>query len=719
MPSDTSSLAAALAALGEAAAAAGVDPDVARAEGEAIAATVSEAATGAYLDWSAQTGGDRSAEDFFDAASRGRRFRSGPTPSVAALALARHPEALAYATALSEVCTAAATLGTPTPRVMGNASTAAAAQLGAVRPSPRRCRRPATCRRSRARPGQRLTDDEMLRIAAESGRAVTQQLNAVRDALTKMVGGLDDGPTTTATPPELTDRSDQPTEAAPPAEADKPADAEAPNEPDNETGAPPKSLEELLAELDALVGLEAVKGEIHRQVAVLKIEAKREAAGLKVPTITRHLVFVGNPGTGKTTVARLVAGIYRALGLLTKGQLVEVDRSELVAGYLGQTAMKTADVVKSAVGGVLFIDEAYSLAGDQYGTEAVDTLVKEMEDRRDDLVVIVAGYPAPMAFFIAQNPGLASRFRTTIEFADYTDDELVGIFRVLAEAADYDITDEVEARFREMLEGIRRGPTFGNGRYSRNVLEAAIGQHAWRLRDIEEPTVEELRTLAPDDLVYVSVDDTVDEAINGPDRGPAGDRSRRPRCRPRPRHRWLRKDDVLSRNLARRAAGRGGDLMSQATQGAPAPPPTQAVVGTPAPAPAVSAPSGSYAEPGHQPRGRGRPDAGDQGAGHAQPPASRRDRGVPGLRRGAWRSSWPCRGRPTAPPPPTPSSSSASRASRRACCEPTRWRPTPSSSAASSRPSSGRRTTTRSTRPCARSPTPPTPSRPTAPPSTS
>ena len=186
-----------------------------------------------------------------------------------------------------------------------------------------------------------------------------------------------------------------------------------------------------MAELDELVGLEAVKGEIHRQVAVLKIEAKRVSAGLKVPTLTRHLVFVGNPGTGKTTVARLVAGIYRALGLLTKGQLIEVDRSELVAGYLGQTAMKTADVVKSAVGGVLFIDEAYALAGDQYGVEAVDTLVKEMEDRRDDLVVIVAGYPAPMAFFIAQNPGLASRFRTTIEFADYTDDELVGIFRVL------------------------------------------------------------------------------------------------------------------------------------------------------------------------------------------------------------------------------------------------------------------------------------------------
>lgn len=279
------------------------------------------------------------------------------------------------------------------------------------------------------------------------------------------------------------------------APAATPADPE-PAEPEK----PEPTLAELLAELDALTGLSEVKAEIHRQVAVLRVEALRSKAGLRSPTITRHLVFVGNPGTGKTTVARLVGGIYRALGLLTKGQLVEVDRSELVAGYLGQTATKTAEVVASAVGGVLFIDEAYSLSGDQYGRESVDTLVKEMEDRRDDLVLIVAGYPDPMVVFIAQNPGLASRFRTTIEFADYSDDELVAILTSMAAAADYDLADGCVERFRTVLLTTPRGPTFGNGRFARNLLEAAVGRHAWRLRDVDEPTLEQLRTLLPDDL---------------------------------------------------------------------------------------------------------------------------------------------------------------------------------------------------------------------------
>ena len=234
---------------------------------------------------------------------------------------------------------------------------------------------------------------------------------------------------------------------------------------------------------------------------MLRVEGLRTKAGLRSATITRHLVFVGNPGTGKTTVARLVGGIYRALGLLSKGQLVEVDRSELVAGYLGQTAIKTAEVVASAVGGVLFIDEAYSLAGDQYGTEAVDTLVKEMEDQRDDLVLIVAGYPDPMVVFIAQNPGLASRFRTTIEFADYTDDELLAIFDRLAEGADYDVPrgdpDPLPRRCWRPPRADRRSATAGSP------------ATCWRAPSVgtpggcatsTEPTVEQLRELLPEDL---------------------------------------------------------------------------------------------------------------------------------------------------------------------------------------------------------------------------
>ena len=297
-----------------------------------------------------------------------------------------------------------------------------------------------------------------------------------------------------------------------------------------DNSAPAPTLDELLAELDALTGLTEVKAEIHRQVEVLRVQQLRSKAGLRSATITRHLVFVGNPGTGKTTVARLVGGIYRALGLLSKGQLVEVDRSELVAGYLGQTAIKTSEVVATAVGGVLFIDEAYSLAGDQYGTEAVDTLVKEMEDQRDDLVLIVAGYPDPMVTFIGQNPGLSSRFRTTIEFADYADDELVQIFTSLAERADYDVTEGCLRRFQTILAVTPRGPSFGNGRFARNQLEVAIGHHAWRLREVEQPTLEQLRQLEADDLDRGGNDgrDSELEEPAGALEGPAGDAEETP-----------------------------------------------------------------------------------------------------------------------------------------------------------------------------------------------
>ncbi|WP_182526115.1 AAA family ATPase [Nocardioides dongkuii] len=470
----------ALAALDAAATTAGVDRATARAEGEALAATVAEAARGAYVDWSAQTGRPSSAEEFMDAASRGRRHRAAPTPTMGHLQLTRSPHAPAYAQALADVAFAATGLGEANPRTVGNAATAAAAQLGdGSRPAPL----PGAERQSV--PG----------VGDEVAQSLLAQLGTIQR---KLAGTLDLSglrvPGPAGTEPSGTEPgAGQPVQAAP---AEPAAEAEEPAEPEPE----PKSVEELLAELDELVGLADVKAEIHRQAAVLRVEGLRQQAGLKAPTITRHMIFNGNPGTGKTTVARLVAGIYRALGLLSKGQLVEVDRSELVAGYLGQTAMKTAEVVASATGGVLFIDEAYALAGDQYGQEAVDTLVKEMEDKRDDLVVIVAGYPVPMQVFIAQNPGLESRFRTTIDFADYTDDELADIFGVLARSAEYDVDDAVLDALREILAGVERGPTFGNARYVRNVLEAAIGHHAWRLREVEAPTVEQLRTLVAEDL---------------------------------------------------------------------------------------------------------------------------------------------------------------------------------------------------------------------------
>lgn len=264
--------------------------------------------------------------------------------------------------------------------------------------------------------------------------------------------------------------------------------------------APPPTLDVLVAELDALVGLERVKAEVKRQAELLRVAKLRVAKGLKKPEVTRHLVFVGNPGTGKTTVARLIGGIYRALGVLGTGQLVECDRSELVAEYVGQTAPKTAALARQALGGVLFIDEAYALGGDDFGEEAISTLVKEMEDHRDELVVIVAGYTAPMAVFIDSNPGLESRFPLTIEFDDYTDDELVLIFERIAAGADFTPTDRCRSRVRTILTLTPRDASFGNARFVRNLFEGAVGNQAWRLRDVVDPSVDQLRELTDSDL---------------------------------------------------------------------------------------------------------------------------------------------------------------------------------------------------------------------------
>jgi hypothetical protein len=436
----TSDLGSALSVLTEVAATAGLDSRQAWQEGAALAAAVAESAPRAAADWCRLVPSEAPAgtQDFFDSAARGRRWRAAPTRLLGELVATGSGQAEAYARALADVASAACGLGEPTMRVVGNASVAAAAQLAAVA-------HPAV---GHLQPNSGAKGARSPQVSPKvEGQAVEGQAG------------------------------------------------------EGQAGeVPAKGVDELLAELDGLIGLTAVKREVHQQSAVLRVDRLRAEQGLKKPDITRHLVFTGNPGTGKTTVARLVCGIYAALGLLSKGHLVEVDRSELVAGYLGQTATRTSDVVQQAIGGVLFIDEAYSLRGDQYGTEAVDTLVKEMEDHRADLVVIVAGYPEPMAEFVETNPGLASRFRTTIHFTDYTDEELTGIFCGLATAADYEATPATVERFREILAAAPRGPGFGNGRYARNVLESAVGRLAWRLRDVEAPTRDDLRLLLPHDL---------------------------------------------------------------------------------------------------------------------------------------------------------------------------------------------------------------------------
>jgi AAA+ superfamily predicted ATPase len=267
-----------------------------------------------------------------------------------------------------------------------------------------------------------------------------------------------------------------------------------------ERGPDTTAVGEALDDLERLVGLEDAKREINQQVQLIRIAQMRERAGLRNPTVSRHLVFVGNPGTGKTTVARIVGRIYSALGVVSDGHLVEVDASGLVAGYVGQTAIKTKEQITAALGGILFIDEAYGLTRNDFGVEAIDTLVKGMEDHRDDLVLIVAGYPENMRTFIAANPGLESRFPTTITFADYTPDELLRILQRMCEDSDYTLAAGIESQVRELFADLATHQDFGNARTVRNVFEAAVREHAWRLRDVSEVSVEQMRTLTYEDL---------------------------------------------------------------------------------------------------------------------------------------------------------------------------------------------------------------------------
>jgi hypothetical protein len=266
---------------------------------------------------------------------------------------------------------------------------------------------------------------------------------------------------------------------------------------------PPRPLEELLAELDGLVGLAPVKAEVRLVADLIQVQNLRRRRGLPVADSSRHLVFTGNPGTGKTTVARLLAQIYRTLEVVEKGHLVETDRSQLVAGFVGQTAIQVRKVVEGALGGVLLVDEAYALArGDErdFGQEAIDTLVKLIEDHRDDLVVIAAGYPDEMADFVESNPGLRSRFPKTIAFPDYSDDELVAIFGFMAAKAAYTCPPEVQDHVRAWFAAHPRDKGFGNARLARNLFEAAVARQASRVVDVTDPTDEQLMALTVEDV---------------------------------------------------------------------------------------------------------------------------------------------------------------------------------------------------------------------------
>lgn len=269
---------------------------------------------------------------------------------------------------------------------------------------------------------------------------------------------------------------------------------------------PELSLEELLSDLNGLVGLSRVKSKVNDLIAFQKVQKLRRDNGLSASKNTLHLAFTGNPGTGKTTVARIVGRIYKQLGLLSSGHFMEVSRTDLIAGYQGQTALKVKSVIDKAKGGVLFIDEAYSITEnehtDSYGRECLTELTKALEDYRDDLVVIVAGYTEPMNVFFESNPGLKSRFNTFIEFDDYNADELFAIFEKMCLSSEYELTSEAYDKAKQLFKitADNKEEQFANGRFCRNLYESILMNHARRVAIIVAPSLQQLKQIEASDF---------------------------------------------------------------------------------------------------------------------------------------------------------------------------------------------------------------------------
>ena len=330
--------------------------------------------------------------------------------------------------------------------------------------------------------------DEIINLQLELIKNLTES-NLRRVSSDFWGGEVPNSPKSEDTPKEESLTEEKPAETAEPAAEEEPV----------------PTIDELKAELDGYIGLGAIKKEVNNLINMVTVYNMRKEHDLPTVDLSLHMVFSGNPGTGKTMIARLMSKIYRSLGILSKGHLVEVDRSGLVAGYVGQTAIKTKKVIDEALGGVLFIDEAYALSdkGDNdFGHEAIDTLLKAMEDNRDDLVVVVAGYDGLMDDFIHSNPGLESRFNRFLHFDDYSLDEMVDIFKMRCDGSKYVLAEGAEDAVRRLIEresGDKIG--FGNARGVRNLFEDVLVRQANRLALESEITAEKLMEILPCDVI--------------------------------------------------------------------------------------------------------------------------------------------------------------------------------------------------------------------------